>query len=64
MKSITKLYKKLIIASTEYQAFRIYERLSDEEQKLLERVCLENGKMFLFFRHIHTHEVNLTLKSS
>jgi hypothetical protein len=53
MRDIGKVYKKMMCAPSEYQAFALYERLNDDEQRQLEELCMANGKMFFFFRHIH-----------
>jgi hypothetical protein len=54
MKNLSKVYRKLMNAESEYQAFLLYERLSIEDQKSLEEICINNGIMFFFFRHSKT----------
>jgi hypothetical protein len=41
-------------AESEYQAFLFYERLSVEDQRSLEEICINNGIMFFFFRDSKT----------
>lgn len=53
MRDISKIYRKIVSVNSDYQAFLLYERLNHEQQKQLEELCISNGKMFFFFRHIH-----------
>lgn len=62
MKDIGNVYRKMICSPSEYQAFALYERLNNEQQKQLEEIYITNGKMFFFFRHINSY--NIAEKSS